>query len=122
MMPAMDIPAVLSRQSLLTQTQIESLVMYQKVLSRDMTLKQAAQARTPSPVTVGAFYRSVQQGKRNLKASVTTLTLALWMGLVRSEELRKLLDQVGRGIPELEVSEVERLEAVIMALVDRIVM
>jgi hypothetical protein len=124
----MKLPESLIKSSSLTPTQIESLASYTRVRSHEMTLGEAASMRTTTKVKgggqlkVGSFYRSVQQGRENVKSSILTVVIALWMGFVKSEDLWKLFEHVGRGLPELEESERERVSALIEALVGKIVM
>ncbi len=121
----MEIPERLVRRSSLTPRQVDLLSTYLQVVSHDLTLREASNKFTApeskEPVKIGSFYRTVQQGRQNIKASILTLTIALWMGLIRSDELRRLLDHVGKGLPELEEGEKERMAALIEALVDKIV-
>jgi hypothetical protein len=57
-----------------------------------------------------------------MRKSMTTLLIALWLGYVRLEDVRRLFDLVGRGGRELSEEEIERLGQVITSLVTRIVM
>jgi len=101
---------------------VESLLSYQKVLRRELLLRQAAATRSPKPVTMGSYYRTVQQGKAKIKESFLTVIISIWLGFVGKEDLRRLLDGVGKELPELGEDEVDRLISVTQALVDRIVM
>ena len=98
------------------------MVSYLRVASHEMTFKQAATAMSSKPVTIGSYFRSVQQGKENIRSSIKTVIIALWLGLVREEELRRLLDQVSKGFLGLEEEERDRVATLIEALVSRIVM
>jgi hypothetical protein len=118
----MNLPTHLVDSSSLTVAQIESLTAYHRVVLGQLTLKRAAEARQPRSVRIGSFYRTVQQGRKNISASVVTLTIALWLGFVKPDELRRLLDQVGSALPDVEQFEVERLATVVEELADRIVM
>jgi hypothetical protein len=117
----MDLPEHLVSDSSLTPAQLESLIAYHLVVSGQLTLKQAAGMRQRGPVRVGSFYRTVQQGRKNISASIVTLIIALWMEFVDPEDLRRLLDQVGKKLPSIEQYEMERLTAVIKDIVERIV-
>jgi len=108
--------------STLTSAQVESLSSHLRVLAREMTLKQAASARSVGPVRIGSYFRTVQQGRSNIKSSIMTVVLALLSGFVKGEELRRLLNQVGEGFPELGEDEIDRAVSLIEALVDKIVM
>jgi len=96
-------------------------MVYRYVASGELTLKKAAGMRRRGPVRIGSFYRTVYQGKKNIRESVITLTIALWLGFVKTEDLRRLLDQVGKRLPEIEQYEIERLAAIVEELASRIV-
>jgi hypothetical protein len=87
-----------------------------------MTLKQAASARSVRPVKIGSYFRTVQQGRSNIKSSIMTIVVALLSGFVKDEELRRLLNQISEGFPELGEDERDRAITLIEALVDKIVM
>ena len=114
----MEVPRPLIERSNLTAVQVESLQEYLRVKSHETTLKEAASSRS---VRIGSYYRTVKQGKDNVKSSVYTVIIALWLGFVKGEDLRRLLDQAGAGLPELQEGERERLGALIEMLVERIV-
>lgn len=109
----------------LSQAQMESLLLYRRVLSGELTLETASKLRTkeenPHPVTVGAFYRTVQQGRENLKEAVMTLTAGIWLGYVKVEDLRRLFDLVGNNPSPLEQPQSEQLMPVLESLVEKIV-
>jgi hypothetical protein len=118
----MEVPDILVRNSNLTLAQIESLTGYLQVLSHEKTLREAASIRPLGPVKIGSFYRAVQQGKKNIKSSILTLVIAIWMGFVKADDLRRLLNQVSNGLPELGDEEKNHLTALIEALTAEIVM
>ena len=109
----------------LSRAQLESLLLYKRVLSGEVTLETASKLRTkgesPHPVTVGAFYRTVQQGRENLKEAVMTLTAGIWLGYVKVEDLRRLFDLVGNSPSPLEQPQIGQLMPVLESLVQKIV-
>ncbi len=112
----------LAAESTLTITQLESLALHQRVLSGEMSLKQAADQRSRGPVSVGAYYRVVGQAKKNVRASVLTVLTALWLGYVKFEDVTRLLQLVGKGQVELSEEEANQLMVVLNAILDKIVM
>jgi hypothetical protein len=106
----------------LTKKQIESLLSYMKVTRGEMHLREAAVQRSDRPVTVGSYYRTVQQARRKVKASVVTLAIAVATGVVRVEDMRRLFDLVGKSSVELSDEEAERFVVVFRALLGKIVM
>lgn len=109
----------ISKDSSLTETQLESLVSYQRVKAGEISLKEAAGARSRGPVSIGAYYRVVKQAKENVRSSILTLVTALWLGYVRVEDVRRLFELVGRGSVELSDEETDQFVGVLNALVDR---
>ncbi len=85
-------------------------------------MREAAAHRSEKPVTVGSYYRTVQQAKRKVRASVVTLAIAVSTGVVRTEDVRRLFELVGKGPAELSEEDTARFVAVFRALLDKIVM
>ena len=119
----------ISEGSSLSEAQLESLALYQRVRAGEISLKQAAETRTArrgnkagQPVTVGSYYRTLDQAKNNVRSSILTLVTALWLGYVRVEDVRRLFELVGRGAVELSEEEADQFMGVLNALVDKIVM
>jgi len=118
----MNLPNTLIGQSNLTVTQFESLSSYVKVATGDLLLREAAALRSEKPVTVGSYYRSVQQGRRQVRKSVVTVLVALGIGLVKLEDIRRLFELVGRANTEVGEGDAERFTVVLQTLFDEIVM
>lgn len=98
----------------------ESLSTYKRVVSRELTLRQAASMRSKH-VTIGSYYRTVKQAKAIIKRSIMTSLIATWLGLVKLEDLRKLLELGGRDLNSLQEDEKARLTAVLDSLLDQMV-
>ena len=94
---------------------------YSRVRSRQATLRQVASERTSGPITVGSFSRTVGQGKANVKSSILTVIIALWLGFAKSDDLRRLLDLASGGPPDIGGEVDDRVLGVIDALIERIV-
>ncbi|HMD79541.1 MAG TPA: hypothetical protein VKF39_06130 [Nitrososphaerales archaeon] len=119
----MAIPESLVKQSELTPTQIEALSRYLGVKTGHMKWKEAAAAQTRKrkqtsnrPVSLGSYYRTVQQAKKNVKKSAVTLLIAVWLGLIRVEDARRLFDLAGRSLADLSDEDKDRLGTVLEAL------
>jgi len=114
-----------SSASALTEAQLESLLLYRRVLSGELTLEKASRLRssklTGGPVKVGAFYATVKQGKGNLKQAVMTLTAGVWLGYVKLEDLWRLFDLVANSPSPFEQPQSEQLMPVLEALVEKMV-
>jgi len=118
----MSIPSTLVRQSNLTEKQFESLVSYIKVVTGEMRYREAAASRSGKPVTIGAYYRTVQQGRNQIRMSIVTVLVAVATGLVNAEDVRKLFEVIGRENAVVAEEDKERFSAVLRTLLDRIVM
>jgi hypothetical protein len=116
-------------QSSITRRQLETLTSYMRVSTGEIKLKDAAslasQGRTRGkqerPLTIGSYYRSVRQARKNVKASLLTVVLALWLGVIRIEDVRRLFELVGGGTRELSDEEVQRFSELLDALLQRII-
>ncbi len=111
----------LGRFASLTDTQLESLSLYRRVLNGEITSKEAALLRTPKSVSLGTYHRVLNQAIRNLQASVWTVLVGVNLGLLRSQELKRLVDLLPKTADLGEESETELL-AVIQAIVSHLVM
>jgi hypothetical protein len=117
----MSLPEMLIRQSNLTEKQLESLERYMRVSSGEMRYREAA-ASMSRPVTIGSYYRTLQQGRENVRDSIVTVLVAMAIGLVKTEDVRRLFELVGKVGTELAEENRERFSEVLGALLDKIVM
>ncbi|HUK79708.1 MAG TPA: hypothetical protein VLU91_03485 [Nitrososphaerales archaeon] len=116
-------------QSSITPRQLESLTSYMRVATGEFKLKDAASSvsrgrtkgKQDKPLTIGSYYRTVLQARTNLKESLVTVVLAIWVGLIRVEDVRRLFDLVGGGARELSDEEAERFLQLLDVLLSRIV-
>jgi hypothetical protein len=118
----MSLAKRISEHSSLTDAQLESLALYQRVKAGEISLKEAAGSRSGGPVTIGAYYRTVDQAKKNVRSAILTVVTGLWLGYIRLEDVRRLFELVGRGAVELSDEEADQFMGVLNALVDRIVL
>lgn len=117
----MSLPDLLVNQSTLTRRQLEALQSYVRVALGEMKYREAAASGTSKPVTIGSYFRTVQQARENVRESIVTLLIGLWLGVVKAEDVRRLLDVAGGGIRALSEEESARLVGVLRELVERIV-
>lgn len=117
----MDLPETLVERSSLTRRQLEALESYLRVALGEMKYREAAASGTSKSVSVGAYFRSVQQARENVRKSIVTLLIGIWLGVVRIEDVRRLLDVAGGEVRGLSAEENARLAGLLRALVDRIV-
>ena len=117
----MNIPSVLVEESNLTEAQLESLLSYVRVVGGGMRLKEAAASRAGKSVTVGSYYRTVQQGRARVRESMVTVLVAVAIGLVRVEDVRKLFELFSSEGAQVAEEDRKRFADVLRALLDRIV-
>jgi hypothetical protein len=125
----LSVPERLVEQSSITPRQLEALAAYIRVASGEIKMKEAAarasQGRTRGNpdklLTIGSFSRTVHQGRVNVRKSLVTVVIALWLGLARVEDVRRLFELVGGGARELSSEEAERFLQLLDALLQRIV-
>ena len=95
---------------------------YVRVALGEVKYREAAATGASKPVTVGSYFRTVQQGRENVRESLVTLLIGLWLGLVKSDDVRRLLDLAGAGDRELTDEERARFVEVLRVLIRKIVM
>jgi hypothetical protein len=118
----MTLPDALMEQSNLTRKQFESLISYVKVMAGEMLYREAAALRSGKPVTIGSYYRTVQQGRNQIRESIVTVLVAVAVGLVDVGDVRRLLELVGKGDAGVAEEDRERFSMILQALLDKIVM
>lgn len=109
-------------QSSLTNRQLEALQSYLRVALGEINYREAAASGTSKSVTVGSYFRTVQQARENIRKSIATLLIGVWLGIVKPEDLRRLLDVANRNTNELPGEERQRFAEVLRALLQKIVM
>ncbi len=78
--------------------------------------------RTNGPVSVGAYQRVVKQGIVNLQQAVVSILLGTRIGLLKREELKKLVDMVSNSPDAMPEEQEEAFVTLVFALVRKIVM
>ena len=109
-------------QSSLTARQLEALEGYVRVALGEVRYREAAAGGESGGVTVGSYFRTVQQARENVRQSLVTLLIGLWLGVVKTEDVRRLLELAVAGEKALSDEEVRRFVAVLNALLEKIVM
>ena len=128
-MPSMSFLDRLTDQSSITHRQLESLTSYLRVATGEIKLKDAAslasrgrtRGKQERPLTIGSYYRTVRQARTNVRESLVTLVIALWLGIIRVEDVRRLFELVVGGARELSEEEADRFLQLLDVLLQRIV-
>lgn len=126
----MGLPERLVGESSLTARQFETLTSYRRVASGEIRFRDAAsvvssgrtKGDSQKPLTIGSYYRTLTQARTNVRKSLVTILIGMWLGVVRVEEVRRLFELVGTEARELSGEEQERFIRVLQALLDRIVL
>jgi hypothetical protein len=126
----LELPEELLSLSSLTKRQLDSLAAYTQVVSGRRTLKEAAfassEGRTKGdfgiPITLGSYYRTLGQAREKIRESLATMLIASWLGLVKTEDVRRLLEVVTESSRDLPEGEAPRFIGVMRALLDRMVL
>lgn len=118
----LSLPESLVSESALTRRQLEALRSYMRVVLGEMRYREAAASGPSRRVTVGSYFRTVTQAKTNIRKSIATLLIGLWLGIVKPEDVRRLLDTAGGAVADLSDQERERFVAVLRVLLEKIVM
>ena len=117
----MGLPESLVDESTLTRRQLEALRSYLQVSLGEMKYREAAASGPSKKVTVGSYFRTVRQARANVRKSIVTLLIGLWLGIVKPEDVRRLLDTAGGAVADLPDEEAERFASVLRVLLQRIV-
>ncbi len=116
-----SLPEMLAEESSLTRKQFEALVMYSRVAAHEMKYREAASLMS-KPVTIGSYYRTVQQGRDEVRESMATMLVAIKIGLVKLEDVRRLFEVIGKEGVQVAEHDDERFVDLVRTLLKRIVM
>jgi hypothetical protein len=116
-------------QSSITPRQLEALASYLRVASGEIKLREAAslisqgrrKGKPEKPLTVGSYYRTISQARANVKESLVTVVIALWLGMIKVDDVRRLFELVGGGARELSEEESDRFLQLLDVLLRRII-
>jgi len=117
----LNLSNIIVEKSSLTEKEIESLISYMRIVTGEIHYKEAAAMRTGKPVTIGSYYRTIQQGRTKVRKAMVTLLLSITIGLVKTQDAERLIELVGKG-SEIAREDEERFVTILLALLDRIVM
>jgi len=87
-----------------------------------ITSQNRRKGRPDNPLTIGSYYRTVSQARSNVKQALVTVVIALWLGVVKVEDVRRLFEAVGGGGRDLLEEEADRFIQLLEALIRRMVL
>jgi len=116
-----ELDSHLALRSSLTKKQIERLSLQISAEKRHGSTIKSQPKHLIVGVSEGAYYRVVDQAKKNVDEALYTLLLCSRMGVIRTEDLTRLLRLVIRA-PEEPSENTEEVVSLVDALVRKIVM
>lgn len=85
------------------------------------TPKESKREKRETPLTVGSYSRTIVQARNNVRKSLVTVVIGLWLGLIKVEDARRLFELVGGGARELSDEQSGRFLQLLGALLDQMV-
>ena len=116
-------------QSSLSDRQLQALIAYLRVEAGEIKLKDAAVLAAEGrkkgvagrPLTVGSYYRTLTQARANVEKSLVTVLVAISLGVIKLEDVRRLFELVGSGTRELSEEESQRFMQLLNLLLKRMI-
>jgi predicted DNA-binding protein (UPF0251 family) len=108
--------------SSLTRIQLETLKIHRAVLKDEIKMDVALKMRRNVGISRGTHYRILAQARKNITQSLFTVATVVQMGLIRSEDVEKLISNVSMIPADLDSSKLPEIIALVKVLADRIVM
>ncbi len=117
-------------RSSLSRRQLQALMTYLRVEAGEIKLKDAAaiasegrrKGVTGRPLTVGSYYRTLTQARANVEKSLVTVLVAISLGVIKLEDVRRLFELVASGTRELSDEESQRFMQLLNTLLKRMIM
>lgn len=124
----MDVVGELGPKSWLTDRQLAALREYLRVASGEIGHVEASQVFSGGrkkgmigrPISAGSYYRTLSQARKNVRQSLMTTVIALRLGLLNLEDVKKMFELVGRA-QDVSDQEADQFFDLLTALVDRMV-
>jgi len=117
-----ELPKTLADLSSLTRIQVETLKIHRSMLKGEINMDTALTTRKNSAISKGTHYRIVAQGKKNIIKSLLTVATAVQMGLLKPEDVQKLISTVSMIPADVDSDKAPEVLAIVMVLARRIVM
>lgn len=108
--------------SSLTPVQVETLGIQNSIIKDVIPLAKGLRMRKEEGIQKGTHYRILSQAKRNIKESLFTIAISAQMGLLKPEEVLKLVSAVASLPADVDPEKLPEILGLMDALADRIVM
>jgi hypothetical protein len=92
------------------------------VVKDEIKMDIALQIRKNRAISRGTHYRILSQARKNITQSLFTVATAVQMGLLRSEDVEKLISSVSMIPIDFDPEKLPEVIALVKVLADRIVM
>jgi hypothetical protein len=108
--------------SSLTKIQLETLELHIAIHKSEIHMLEALKIRKNPAISRGTHYRILGQAKQNIKRSLFTIAIVVEMGLVKSEDVQKLISSVSKIPVDMDPEKLPEVLTLVKVLADRIVM
>jgi hypothetical protein len=115
-------PEAVSDLSSLTRVQIQTLKIHLAVNKHEINLEEALKSRKIAGISRGTYYRILGQAKKNVKRSLFTIATSVQLGLVKAEDVQKLISSVSMIPIDVDPEKMSEVLALVDAVAERIVM
>ncbi len=116
------VPESVSDLSSLTRVQVETLKTHLTLLKGEITMDVALRIRKNSSISRGTHYRILHQARENIVESLLTVATAVQLGLLKQEDVQKLVATVSTVPVDLDSTKAPEVVALVRVLAERIVM
>jgi hypothetical protein len=116
------VPQSISDLSSLTRVQVETLKIHLAVVKGEITMDAALKARKNSGISRGTHYRIIHQAKSNIMESLLTVATATQLGILKQEDVQKLIATVSTVPVDLDPSKASEVVSLVRVLAERVVM
>lgn len=117
------VPArVISDLSSLTRVQVETIKLQRALQAGQINMDDALNIRKNFSISRGTHYRILEQAKKNIARSLFTVASAVQLGLVKPEDVQRLISAVAAIPDDVDPEKLPELLALVTVLADRIVM
>jgi hypothetical protein len=108
--------------SSLTRVQVETMKIHLAVRKSEISMREALGKRKKSKISRGTHYRILAQAKKNIRESLFTIAIAVQVGLLKPEDIQRLIASVVVIPVDLEPARLPEVLSLVRALAERIVM
>jgi hypothetical protein len=107
--------------SSLTRVQVDTLKVHQAIIKGEINMDTALRTRKNVGISRGTHYRILQQARKNIVKSLLTVATAVQLGLLKPEDVQKLIATVSTIPVDLDPIKMSEVVTLVAVLADRIV-